>query len=81
MRCYQVTATNTKGQIVATRLASTNADARAVREDLMESFDLRKKDIEIENHEVPVAKPDLLSYINDLLAHNDITIEEQEADE
>jgi hypothetical protein len=81
MRCYLVTAKANDDQVLGRRIASTNADARAVREDLMETFGVKKKDVEIENHEVPVAKPDLLSYINDLLAHNDITIEEQEADD
>jgi hypothetical protein len=75
MRCYKVIAVN-KDKTVATRLASTNADARAVRENLMEDFDLRKKDVEIEAHEVPVAKPELLSYINDLLAASDVTLED-----
>jgi hypothetical protein len=72
MRCYLVTAKNSDDVSVGRRLASTNADARAIREDLMENFDLKKKDVTIEDHEVPVAKPDLLAYLNGLLAEQDI---------
>jgi hypothetical protein len=76
MRCYLVTVQNTDGETIARRLASTNADARAVREDLMETFGVKKKDVEIADHEVPVAKPDLLGYLNGLLTEQDTAADE-----
>lgn len=79
MRCYLVVAKNNDGNTIARRIASTNADARAVREDVMETFDLRKKDVEIEQHEVPVDKPGLIAYLNELLVEQDIG--ETEGDE
>lgn len=71
MRCYLVTATK-NDETVAKRLAPTNAAAREVREELMEQCNVKKKDVSIEDHDVPVAKPDLLAYLNDLLQKSDV---------
>ena len=73
MRCYLVIAKNNDDQVIGTRIASTNADARAVREDLMETFDVKKKNVDIEDHDVPVAKPALIAYLNELLVRQDIS--------
>jgi len=71
MRCYLVTAKSNDGETLARRLSSTNADARATREDLMETFEVKKKNIGIDDHDVPVAKPALLAYLNELMVKLD----------
>ena len=60
MRCYQVTGPGAK------RYAATNADARTTRDELVEQLGCKKKDVEIEQVEVPTAKPELLEFINEL---------------
>ena len=70
MRCFQVTVKD-YDKVLATRLAPTNAIAKATREELMATFQVKKKDISIDQHEVPVAKPQLIEYINNLLAASD----------
>ncbi len=65
MRCYQVTGPGAK------RYAATNADARATRDELVEQLGCKKKDIEIEQVEVPTAKAELLEFINGLCAELD----------
>lgn len=66
MRCYLVTGPGAK------RYASTNADARATRDQLVEQLGCKKKDVEIEQTDVPTAKAELLEFINDLCAETDI---------
>ena len=70
MRCHLITA-KADDVVIARRLAPTTADARATRETLMEEFAVRKKDVEIEPHEVPVSKAELLEYLNELYAEMD----------
>jgi hypothetical protein len=65
MRCYLVTGPGAK------RYAATNADARATRDALVEQLGCKKKDVEIEQAEVPTAKADLLEFINGLCAELD----------
>lgn len=65
MRCYLVTGPGAK------RYAATNADARATRDELVEQLDCKKKEIEIEQTDIPVAKTDLLKFINGLCAELD----------
>ena len=60
MRCYQVTGPGAK------RYAATNADARTTRDELVEQLGCKKKDVEIEQVEVPTAKAELLEFINEL---------------
>lgn len=69
MRCHivQVTAAG----ITATRLAATAAEAKTVREDLMAEFDVPKKHVSIEQHEVPSDKPGLLGYLNEVYTKMD----------
>lgn len=71
MRCYLVTGPGAK------RYASTNADARATREVLVEQLSCKKKDVEIEQVDVPVAKAELLGFINGLCAESDVKAEEE----
>jgi hypothetical protein len=72
MRCYLVTA-KSGGEVLGSRIASTNADAREVREDLMTTFEVKKKDVDIEAHEVPLAKSELIEYLNVLLIKQDVS--------
>lgn len=65
MRCYMVTGPGAK------RYAATNADARTKRDELVEQLDCKKKDVEIEQTDIPVAKADLLKFINTLCAETD----------
>lgn len=62
MRCYLVEAPG------VTVYASTQADARAKRDELLEKHEgLKKKDVSIAEHEVPLAKAELISYLNNLV--------------
>jgi hypothetical protein len=65
MRCYLVKGPGAK------RYAATNADARTTREELVEQLGVKKKDIEIEQTDIPVAKAELLKFINGLCANPD----------
>jgi hypothetical protein len=67
MRCYLVTGPGAK------RYAATNADARATSEALVGQLGCKKKDVEIEPTDVPVAKALLLEFINALCAETDAT--------
>lgn len=65
MRCYLVTGPGAK------RYAATSADSRAKRDELVEQLGCKKKDIEIEQTEIPVAKAELLEFVNGLCAKLD----------
>lgn len=78
MRCHKVTAVDAEGFILATRLAATTADAKQVRDELVERFDVHKRDVNIEKHEVPADKPGLLAYLNELLAETDYAEEAED---
>lgn len=65
MRCYLVQAPGAK------RYASTNADARATRDELVEQLSVKKKEVTIEQTDVPTAKAELLEFINALCAETD----------
>ena len=70
MRAYQVTAKD--GDVVlGTRYAVTAADAKAKRDELMAQFGIKKSAVETEAAEVPVAKTELLAFINELAAKGD----------
>lgn len=62
MRCYLVTGPGAK------RYAATNAAARTTREELVTLLDCKKKDVEIMQTEIPLAKQELLDFINELCA-------------
>lgn len=65
MRCYLVTGPGAK------RYAATNAEARATRDDLVELLGCKKKEVEFEQMDIPVAKAELLAFINGLCAELD----------
>lgn len=69
MRCYLV---KTEG---AKRYGSTNADAKEKRNELMEARNVKKKDVTIEQVEVPADKAGLLEFINGLCAEGDTKAE------
>ena len=71
MRCYKVIAKQ-DGKVIASRIAGTNALARETRDKLIAQFELRKKDVEIENAEVPVQKDALIDYLNEVLEKQDV---------
>lgn len=65
MRCYLVTGPGIK------RYASTSADARALRDQLVEQLGIHKKDVDIDKAVIPTAKAELLKFINSLCAENE----------
>lgn len=71
MRCYTVKALGKDGRPKGVRYAGTNADAKEVRESLMATFGLKKKDVVIDTAEIPVAKAELLAFVNNLLVKQD----------
>lgn len=60
MRCHLITGPGAK------RYAATTALARTTREELVEQLGCKKKDIEIEQVDIPLAKAELLEFINEL---------------
>jgi len=65
MRCYLVQGGGRK------RYASTNADATETRNDIVEATGVKKKEVTIEQVDIPVAKADLLEFINELCQETD----------
>lgn len=70
MRAYQVTAYD-DDTVLGTRFAGTQADARAKRDELMAQFDVKKAAVTTEEVEIPVAKTELLEFVNELAAQAD----------
>lgn len=66
MRSYEVKANNG-----AVRYGGTNADAKDQRDELMEKYGLRKKDVVTTEVDIPTGKADLLAFINDLVKKQD----------
>lgn len=62
MRCYLVSC----GPL--TRVAATNALARAAKAELVEKTGRRKQDATVEDHLIPYGKPNILAYVNALRA-------------
>ena len=60
MRCYLIQAPGAK------RYAGTQADARTKREELMALTNSKKKDVSIEEAEIPAGKSEQLDFINEL---------------
>lgn len=65
MRCYEVKA-KVGDKVIATRFASTDAQARETRVEIVEKFGIKKSQVEYAQVEVPVDKPGLLKFINSL---------------
>ena len=78
MRVYKVEATI--GAVVATRYGSTAADGKVKRDELMAKFGASKKEVTVEQVEIPTSKADLLLFINELSAKADAEIAEKEAE-
>lgn len=66
MRCHKVTL---KGK--CERYAPTGADAKAFRDLFVETFKCAKKEVVIEQVEIPTAKDDLIEFVNNLLTRID----------
>lgn len=76
-RAYKVDASNG-----AVRYAKSVAHARELRDELVEQFGLRKKDVSIDDEvEIPTNKADLIDFLNQLLAEFDPEVEEEEEEE
>ena len=60
MRCYLIQAPGAK------RYAGTQADARAKREELIALTNSKKKDVSIDEAEIPAGKSEQLDFINGL---------------
>lgn len=67
MRCYKVFTEGMK------RFAGTQAEAREWRDEIVEALGCKKKDVEIEELDVPTGKEGLLEFINELAEEADIT--------
>lgn len=76
MKAYKIEAK--KGDVVfATRYAGTAALSKSTRDELVESFDLKKKDVSISDYEIPTSKAELLEFVNTLAAAADLQEDEQ----
>lgn len=74
MRCYLVSAVVTteipdegKKTRRASQYGATQAAARKIRDEFVGRYDLKKKDVEVEEAEIPMAKAALLEFINGLM--------------
>jgi hypothetical protein len=65
MRCYLVQGGGRK------RYAGTNADASAVRNTIVEEMGVKKKDVDIVQVDISLAKHELLEFINKLCSLGD----------
>lgn len=80
-RCYKIEALNDEGYIIATRYAGTNALARETRDELVEKFGVKKKDVTIEKAEIPHQKDELIAFVNELLMETDVGEDAEEDEE
>ena len=71
MRLYEV---ELKGK--AKRYGSTNADAKVKRDELMEQYGTKKKDITIDQVEILAGKDNMMTFINELAEAADKPIDE-----
>lgn len=69
MRCYLVQGGGRK------RYAGTNAGAMETRNTIIKETTGTKKDVTIEQTDIPVAKTELLKFINGLCAETDVKVE------
>lgn len=66
MRCYQVQVPGCKK-----RFAGTQAEVRTLKAELMEACVCDKKQVQVTEVEVLLAKDELLSFLNELAAEGD----------
>lgn len=60
------------------RYAGSMTEVKEKRNELMEKFEVKKKDVEIAEIEIPTNKADLLIFLNDLLEHHDLPSDDME---
>lgn len=65
MRCYLIQGGGRK------RYAGTQADARAMRDEIVAQTTAKKKDVEISEAEIPDDKSGKLGFINELCTEHD----------
>lgn len=75
MKAYKVQAVE-GDVVVATRYAGSQAQVRELRDQLMEQFDVKRKQVSSEEVEIPTGKAELLEFINTVAAEADLTVEE-----
>lgn len=64
MRAYQVSV-QPNGEIIRFAIAASQADARVKRDELISDMEgIKKKDVTIEEIEIPSGKSDLIEFIN-----------------
>lgn len=61
MRCYKI---YVEDDVSVTRVAGTMAAARQARQEIVDAGNYKKKEIGIEEIDVPTKKDELLEYIN-----------------
>lgn len=71
MRCYLVTAKD-GDTVIARRYAGTNALAKDTRDELVDKLEIKKKDVTVDQTEVPLAKDQLIEYLNALVTQLDL---------
>lgn len=65
MRCYLVRGGGRK------RYAGTQAEARLIRNTIVEETGVKKKDVTIDEAEIPATKAELIAFINGLCTRSD----------
>lgn len=67
MRAYQVSV-QPNGEIIRFAIATTQADARIKRDELISGMEgIKKKDVIIEGLDIPTGKSDLIEFINGVI--------------
>lgn len=77
MRAYIIKAEN-GGQVFGIRYAGTAASAKTARDELVATFELKKKDVTIGDCEIPTQKQALLDFVNEISAKSDFVAEEED---
>lgn len=71
MRCYKVTADVDNGDgentIKVTKYVGTNIDMHKARQQIVDDHNIKKKDLEVEQVDIPTDKSGLLDFINNLV--------------
>lgn len=63
MKCYRVTV-QPNGEVLKFKIAGAQAEARELRNELMNDFNCKKSDVTIEEDNIPTSKKELLHVIN-----------------
>lgn len=65
MRCYKVVCVDDDtGEVKATKYAGTAAESKTIRQAFVDEYGVKKKDVDIEEVDIPTAKPALLAWVN-----------------